>query len=211
MRVYYLTTAQFGLSNIALRRIKVARFSELNDPFELLAVDVANFDLRVGVLAKKAQVDQSTGVICFSRAWRQPLLWSHYGEKHHGMCLGFDIPDDQLVSVRYVKGLHKINVVSPSTKQSTIDNLLDRLKFTKFEGWKYENEVRYLVSLNSIERQSGLYFVPFSESLLLREVVLGPRCDIPIKAVRTLVQSYDPAIRVMQSRIAFSKFAVVKR
>ena len=36
MRVYYLTGAQFALNNIALRRLKIARIEDLNDPFELL-------------------------------------------------------------------------------------------------------------------------------------------------------------------------------
>ena len=42
MRVYYLTGAPFALSNLALRRIKIARFEDLNDPFELLGVDVGD-------------------------------------------------------------------------------------------------------------------------------------------------------------------------
>ena len=53
MRVYYLTPSQYALSSIALRRLKVARYNDLNDPFELLAVDVASKDLRIGILAKK--------------------------------------------------------------------------------------------------------------------------------------------------------------
>jgi len=32
MRVYYLTGAQFAISKLALRRIKIARFKDLNDP-----------------------------------------------------------------------------------------------------------------------------------------------------------------------------------
>ena len=63
MRVYNLTTAQFALSNIALRRLKVARFNDLNDPFELLAVDVTNFDLRVGMSAKKNKLIKQR--VCF--------------------------------------------------------------------------------------------------------------------------------------------------
>jgi len=39
MRVYYLTEPLYGLSNLALHRVKIARFADLNDPFELLAVD----------------------------------------------------------------------------------------------------------------------------------------------------------------------------
>jgi len=97
MRVYNLTTAQYALSNIALRRLKVARYDQLNDPFELLAIDVASRDLRAGILAKKTQVHSQEGLICFSRSWKNPLLWSHYAEKHAGIGLGFEIPENLLV------------------------------------------------------------------------------------------------------------------
>jgi hypothetical protein len=39
MRVFYLTGAQFALSNLALRRVKISRFEDLNDPFELLGIN----------------------------------------------------------------------------------------------------------------------------------------------------------------------------
>ena len=35
-RLYYLTSPEQAISNIVFKRIKVSRFSELNDPFELL-------------------------------------------------------------------------------------------------------------------------------------------------------------------------------
>jgi hypothetical protein len=50
------------LSNIALRHLKVARFNDLNDPFELLAVDVAERNLRIGMAAKKKQIDLTASV-----------------------------------------------------------------------------------------------------------------------------------------------------
>jgi hypothetical protein len=143
MRVYNLTTAQFALSNIALRRLKVARFKDLNDPFELLAVDVADFDLRVGISAKKEQIDETEGLVCFSKCWRNPLLWSHYADKHRGIALGFDVPDHLLQSVKYIEGLKKINIRDVKTDQSTIDEFLERLRYTKFIGWSYENEIRH--------------------------------------------------------------------
>ena len=40
MRVYYLTSAEYAISNLALKRIKVSRYQDLNDPFELLAADL---------------------------------------------------------------------------------------------------------------------------------------------------------------------------
>ncbi len=57
MRVYYLTGAAFALSNLALRRVKIARFSDLNDPFELLAVDLADKDHRKAFRATKDKIN----------------------------------------------------------------------------------------------------------------------------------------------------------
>jgi hypothetical protein len=210
VRVYNLTTSQFALSNIALRRLKVARFNDLNDPFELLAVDVAEFDLRVGIRAKKEQIDSTEGLLCFSRTWRSPLLWSHYADKHRGIALGFDVSDPLLVPVQYIQGLHKIKALAKETEQSTIDKLLDRLRYTKFDGWAYEDEVRQFLKLDSLSHQSGLHFVPFSADLVLREVILGPRCDIPVEAVRTLVQAFHGRVHVTRARIAYTKFGVVE-
>lgn len=41
LRAYYLTTAEFSISTIALGQIKVPRFLDLGDPFELLALKEA--------------------------------------------------------------------------------------------------------------------------------------------------------------------------
>ena len=49
MKLYHLTGAQFALSNLALCRIKISRFSDLNDPFELMAVNLSDDDERRAV------------------------------------------------------------------------------------------------------------------------------------------------------------------
>jgi hypothetical protein len=38
IRVYHLTPTKYAISDIEHGRLKVARFSDLNDPFELLAL-----------------------------------------------------------------------------------------------------------------------------------------------------------------------------
>jgi hypothetical protein len=57
MRVYYLSESTFALSNIALRRVKISRFAELNDPFELLGADLANRFEREAFRRTKEQID----------------------------------------------------------------------------------------------------------------------------------------------------------
>jgi hypothetical protein len=39
LRVYHFTSAEFAKDDIVHRRLKVARISELNDPFEFLAMN----------------------------------------------------------------------------------------------------------------------------------------------------------------------------
>ena len=92
MRVYYLTGAPFAVSNLAIQRIKIARFSDLNDPFELLAVDLGNKRHRKAFRESRGEINAATGLICFSKSWRNPLLWGHYAEKHTGIALGFEVP-----------------------------------------------------------------------------------------------------------------------
>jgi hypothetical protein len=91
LRVYHLTSAEYAVSNIGLGRIKLARFSDLNDPFELLAVNFRERQVRKIVRDFKDAYDSHTGLLCFSADWTNPVLWSHYAEKHRGVCLGFNL------------------------------------------------------------------------------------------------------------------------
>ena len=59
-------------------------------------------------------------------------------------------------------------------------------------------------------REAGNFFYDFSEEFQLREVILGPRCELPIVRVRQLVANFDPAVAVVKARIAFGSFDVVE-
>lgn len=210
MRVYYLTGAQYALSNLALRRIKIARFADLNDPFELLSVDVADKGRREVFRATREQINASKGLICFSKSWGNPLMWGHYAEKHTGMCLGFDVPDKLLAPVIYAKRFLRMKTdpttgqVRPSEKQ------INQLLRTKFFDWKYEDEIRLFVRLGDLTVESGKYFYYFSDDLVLREIILGPRCELPATGIRKVVADFSPQVVVLKSRIAFTRFEVLE-
>ncbi len=210
MRVYYLTGAAFALSNLALRRLKVARFSDLNDPFELLAVDLANKDHRRAFRVSKDQINADKGLICFSESWDNPLLWGHYADKHMGIALGFEVPQRSVPSVIYATKPLKIPVDKQSGIPKLSEALVNQLLRTKFADWKYEKERRHFVRLDPSTEESSMYFCDFSKDLQLREVILGPRCELPISRIRSLVASFTPAVELLKARIAFSSFRVVK-
>lgn len=210
MRLYYLTGPQFALSNLALRRVKISRFSDLNDPFELLAVDLKDRAHRKVFRETKDELNETKGVICLSRSWSNPLLWGHYAERHTGMALGFEVDKTMVAEVIYAITPQKIPVDKKTNRPVLSETLMKNLLRTKFDDWKYEDEMRLFVELDHNTRESGLYFFYFSAQFQLREVILGPRCELPLASIRTIVKDFSPAVTVIKSRIAFRSFRVVK-
>lgn len=210
MRVYYLSSAPFALSNLALKRLKISRFADLNDPFELLAANLANAEHRAAFGRMKEDLNATQGLVCFSRTWSNPLLWGHYAEKHTGIALGFDVPAALLSEVIYTSQRVRIEV-DPSTKAARLDEkLINRLLLTKFSDWRYEEELRTFVQLDQLDKEAGLYFLDFSPNLALMEVILGPRCELPVERIRALLQSDLPQVKVLKARMGFREFRVVE-
>ncbi len=210
MRLYNLSPTIHALANIALRRIKVSRIEDLNDPFELLSVSLRDKRLRQGFRKAKEQIHSQNGVICFSRSWQNPVLWSHYADKHRGICLGFEVDDNCVMPVSYETDLSKFEVDSQAAQSLITEQYVQRLLATKFRDWEYEGEARVYVGLDHSTAEGGLYFADYSENMQLREIILGARCDVPIKKARELAASFPHKIHVIKARLAFTKFSIVE-
>lgn len=209
-RLYYLTGAMTGIACIAMQRLKVSRFNDLNDPFELMGVNVNDTAVRKAFKATRDELNKTKGLICFTQDWKSPLMWGHYAEKHAGMALGFDIPAELLSDVNYATRLFNLQL-DPKSKKPT-QGSLNMLIATKFADWSYEKECRMFVDLDPSEAEGGMYFLPFSKDLKFREIVLGPRSNYKIADIRVLTKkvSDEDEIKVTQSRIAFSRFEVLE-
>ena len=79
MRVYHLFNAQYALKTLYEHRIKISTFSDLNDSFELCPFRIDSAEDREGLATMQQEFSRDIGVICFSRYWHNPVLWSHYG------------------------------------------------------------------------------------------------------------------------------------
>ena len=137
-------------------------------------------------------------------------MWGHYAEKHTGMCLGFDVPDRLLARVINAKRPLKIECDPNSSEPKPTEKFMNKLLRTEFFDWKYEDEMRLFVNLDHDTLESGKYFYSFSEDLVLREIILGPLCELPIEGIRNIVEDFNPRVVVMKSRIAFTRFEVLK-
>ena len=105
MRVYYYTAEEFALSNIINERIKISLLDDLNDPYEFLGIDLSDEKARNMFNYGRDEAAKKGGIVSFSKVWNHPIMWSHYGDKHKGICLGFDIDDAVVLGVQYSQDL----------------------------------------------------------------------------------------------------------
>jgi hypothetical protein len=103
MRVYHFLNEKYGLEDINKQRLKISKLMDLNDPFEFLCVEMTDPIFRNCMSAGKNGIAEISGVLCFSRNWKNPVQWAHYADRHKGVCLGFNIPSSCLEKVTYVE------------------------------------------------------------------------------------------------------------
>jgi len=97
-----MASEHWSLEALRRGRLKVSRFSDLNDPFELIALNLADKAQRQQVKTFSRAFDSETGLLCFSGNWTSPLLWGHYADSHKGICIGFDLSKDRAHKVHYM-------------------------------------------------------------------------------------------------------------
>ena len=174
-RVYKFISAKHGISDLKDRRLKLSTIDDLNDPFDLYAIDTTDPQMAYAVTKSVAQLKENTGLLCFSRNWDILLLWSHYAASHTGLCLGFDISDHTEDSV-YMDVHYQPNLLKICDVKDVNFDLANRLLRIKHESWSYEQEVRIFVGITDHPDEKGLFWVQFSPDLQLREVIVGAQC-----------------------------------
>lgn len=209
MRVYKFLNAKYGLKALENRRLKIARISDLNDPFELLGTDLSNQELRTAFVEMKNALDKNHGLLCFSKRWRNPVLWSHYSDGHRGLCLGFDVPDELLMGVTY-SGKRTTSEKLFSKDQSVREREMNRLLSTKFSHWRYENEVRCFVSLEDEDPHNGFYFLEFSNEMKIAQILVGAEACISRRDVEEALGGENAQVERIKMRAAFKTFNVVR-
>lgn len=209
MRVYHLLPEKHALDDLKCRRLKVSRIDDMNDPFELLSLSLKTREHRLAIHNLKADFDKEWGALCFSRGWSNPVLWSHYADKHRGFCLGFDVPTNKTLSMSYGGRRVELDIDRELSRRSGPVALVRKLMTTKFSDWKYEREVRILVTLDQADPETGVFFSDFGRQLALREVIVGPRSTLAKDAVQAALSPEDGNVKIMKARLAFKTFRLV--
>jgi hypothetical protein len=117
------------------------------------------------------------GVCCFSADYDNPLLWSHYGDQHRGLCIGYTRnrkPVPRLHRVKYCgdRSIPTSLLIEVFCHNRTKGKyLLDgSVLLRKAKDWSYEREWRLI-------GEAGLQDSP----LLLTEIIFGMRCSESVR------------------------------
>lgn len=210
MRVYHFLSAQHALDDLKRRRLKIAQLDDLNDPFELLGVELSDRGQRRAFSDLKKTLSEKYGVICFSKSWSNPVLWSHYTEKHRGICLGFDVSEHLLQPATYSGRRIVLDIKKGLSSGQLNEDLMKKLLNTKYSDWKYEDEVRVFLRLEERDNLTGMYFKEFCEDIVLKQIILGARCRVTKTELNAYINRYDSSIKVIKARLAFKSFRIVE-
>jgi hypothetical protein len=212
LRVYHFLNSKYGLENVRRKRLKIARLDDLNDPFELLSPELSDSKLRVAFESVKTQLSKNRGILCFSESWQNPVMWSHYADKHKGVCLEFEVPEELLAKINYSQSRlrHEIRSLLNSNSESS-ESAMTLVLTTKFSHWRYERERRIFVGLEDIDKD-GNYFADFSEKLKLKRIIVGPRSQITRAKINESIRlaKFTHEIGCFKARLAFKSFRVVR-
>lgn len=202
MRVYYFADHVGGLQILRSKRLRISRLDKLNDPFEFLGADLSNRAHRQALRATKRDLAKTSGLLCFSRSWHNPVLWGHYAAKHTGLCLGFDVP---------IKHLKQVNYVTSRFPWPDELNLgfMEQVLLSKFVHWSYEDEYRTWASLDKPDTD-GHYYCDFSPSLTLKQVLVGAYSTLTRAQILQALGVLTENIEIFKTRPAFRSFRVVR-
>ncbi len=210
MRVYYMTSAKWGEVILCERRLKLARFGELNDPFELSLIDNQPRETRKVAKLIRDHFQSTIGVICFGASWASPVMWAHYADKHAGVALGFDVVDALLSKIEYADKKIRVPLGSHLPMHGMSEALLNKIRMTKATDWSYEREYRVESELKEKDPTTGLYYVDFGTQVELREVIVGQRCTWTAATIRPMLGAAVASVRICKARPAFGKFEMVE-
>lgn len=200
MRLYQFLDPEGGIAALSQARLRISRIDRLNDPFEFLGADLGDRNRRRQLARTKARLATNHGLLCFSRTWRNPVLWGHYAKKHEGLCLGFDVSSKNAGHVAYVSS----RLAWP---EKVDESFVRSLLFTKFAHWSYEDEYRAYVTLE--EEDGGHFYAPFSPQLSLAEVLVGCRSLLTRAEVSEAIAAGGNSIVPVKVRAAFRSFRMV--
>lgn len=104
----------------------------------------------------KARNNETYGILSLSECWNNSAMWSHYSNRHTGVCLGFDT-NTQTLQGKLCNGMRSVQKVIYSTERVPLNLIalnkedVNTVFYRKSIDWQYEKEWRCIALLRLLE------------------------------------------------------------
>ena len=195
--LYRYLPADAAIKTIESRCFRVSRITELNDPFEWSFGFDGSRPERIAEDRRERdemiqEFNEKWGVLCFCEVFKDPVMWSHYADRHRGLVIEIkaNVHEDAYHKVLYSR--------RPILQQNWLDDRerhAQELKgtFKKFfrfkaRSWKYEREWRVVISLNQCEFAGGMFLWRIPDNFVTR-VIVGIRSPVSPDELRRFLNA----------------------
>lgn len=188
----------------AMRIIKEIRYNATNPDYE--NTENPNKFLLGREIEEELLGRYNKGIVCLAESPRCPLMWSHYGDQHKGLCIGYSIPEDAKSMPHKIDYDASDRFIKASDVEAMLNGDNDALQrvdqavlLRKANSWKYEKEWRLMGSC-------GVQDSP----LELEEVIFGMRCPSSVRyvVVKALANRCRP-VKFFDMREEYGKFELI--
>lgn len=145
------------------------------------------------------------GIFCLARHATCPVMWSHYGDQHQGICIGYSVPDRTTVQAVEYGGSRLIEaskvaamLAESEAAQREVD---EAVLLRKAPAWRYEREWR-LIGPRGLQHSM----------LELEEVAFGVRCSSTVKyTVLRALEGRERPVEFFEIRETRGRFPLRKQ
>ena len=177
------------------------------------------------IIQKVKEVRNNALISCFSKRYDSILMWSHYGDKHKGICIEFDRLEKDFLDVKYSKKRCKFDLEDTTRRvlgymlsNEEVDvndkgliRCISKPFIVKSLDWKYEEEVRCILSPNSEDvftlEELSLYKMPTNIS----KIYIGCKVDKTSEEYKNLITlANNKNVMISELKTSDDLFSVIE-
>lgn len=216
--LYRYLDAAAALKTIESRAFKVGRLRDFNDPFEW-RMGITNIIPEGEIVARACMegfiddVNGWMGIICLSDTIADPVLWSHYANKHQGVAfeVSYILDPERITKMDYTNARPVFDanrLHDPAGFENYAKPLMNQLLRQKSTGWAYEREYRVFINLKSCDIFGGNYFQLIPNHFLMR-VILGFNCPLEELYVRKALDASGlKETKVVRAKMCLETYSI---
>jgi hypothetical protein len=205
----------FSSNNIIDELEKICYQNKIDFDWNKLKIEIEDKKKELYKILKDTLSD-TLRITCFSEEYDNILMWSHYANKHDGICIAYDFKKSielqtLALSIRYDNNRPIISEKElkyckqePIINRASLTKLLIDSLLIKSDSWKYENEWRVILPKEKLNDDNL-----FSDSIVSIYFGVKVSNETIIDTIKAIKESNHSHIKSYKMKMHDSSFSLV--